>query len=153
MCVLYYRNSEKEYSEPCKSTKETIDSNEQECDSRTIKDGNFSVINAYEEISDISGNIKPVPAFSASTGNITSSPISLKHSSLPCISKFQQIHVCNDLFHLHDSSEESSSKEIIPQADNSVHEGTPITENSIAFFTIVVDVHNIIAVKNMLVFA
>jgi len=128
--VLYYRNLEKEHSEPCKSIKEAMDSNEQECDRRTIKDRNLSVINTYEEISDISRNIKPVPAFSVSTGNITSSPISLKRSSLPCISNFQQIHVCNDLFHLRDSSEKSSSREIFLQADNSVHEGTYYREES-----------------------
>ena len=101
-----------------------MDSNEQESDGRTIKDRGVSVINTYEEISDIPVHSKPVPAFSASTGNITSSPVSLKHSSLPCISNFQQIHVCNDLFHLHESSEKCSSKETFPQTEHPVNKGT-----------------------------
>ena len=120
----YYRNSGKESTVPCKSIKETMGSNEQESDGRTIKDKDVSVINLYEEISDIPVHSKPVPAFSASTGNIVSSPVSLKRSSLPCISNFQQIHVTNELFHLHESSEKCSSQETIPLPECSANEGT-----------------------------
>jgi len=123
MFAYHHRYSETEHSQQCKGIKESMNSNKK-CGDKTIKDRGVSVINTYEEISDIPRPSKPIPAFSASTGNITLSPISLKHSSLPCISNLQQIHVCNELFHLHESSEKSSSNQNFPQADHSAYEGT-----------------------------